>query len=511
MQSAWRNSALITAIVTGLVIAGPSGPTAAAPLDSCYSDDNAKPAVDDLTLSTDHVDVTAGAKSIAVTLAAHDDGGPGEPSGIASAYVRADTSAGGAAVTVDLTDAGGGSWTGNLVIPRWTVPGTWNVTELTVVDHAGLEVNLDRSGLIANDLARSFHVVSIRDHTPPKLTGFTFTPSLVDTRTTAKAITVTARVTDTQSGVDRVVVLGYKAGTRKHWNLNLKHTSGQVWTGQRLVPRWSGVSDWTFGSGASSAVIAYDRMSNARAYSYAGLGALGFKRDYSVISRWDRALPTVSSVAATPHLLDVRTADKSFTITVRAADVGSGVAMVKVDGPGYRVALHRVSGTPQSGTWTGIVHVRRCSAHSGSWTPSGIVLRDGSNPWRSISAGDVSSWPQVKVTGRDVTVNYPTVTSAGPAANVVLAFDERVNGITNESALLVGEGVDHPGVWTCLNGSNAVVDCLTGSVRTARFDPDVDLVSGGSYALLLDPEGVLALTDLAGNPFRQFYLALDVP
>jgi len=48
-------------------------------------------------------------------------------------------------------------------------------------------------------------------------------------------------------------------------------------------------------------------------------------------------------------------------------------------------------------------------------------------------------------------------------------------------------------------------------LRTMTFGEARDLVTGGSYVLLLDPEGVLALTDLAGNPFTRFYVPFDVP
>ena len=75
----------------------------------------------------------------------------------------------------------------------------------------------------------------------------------------------------------------------------------------------------------------------------------------------------------------------------------------------------------------------------------------------------------------------------------------------------MGGGEDHTGTWACLDGSKASTDCLTGEVRTALFNPDVDLVSGGLYVLYLDPEGVLALTDLAGNPFTRAYLSFEVP
>jgi hypothetical protein len=45
-----------------------------------------------------------------------------------------------------------------------------------------------------------------------------------------------------------VRVAAYKAGTHKRWFMNLKHTTGSVWTGQHLIPRWSGVVDGTFGT-----------------------------------------------------------------------------------------------------------------------------------------------------------------------------------------------------------------------------------------------------------------------
>jgi hypothetical protein len=396
------------------------------------------------------------------------------------------------------------------VIPRWSAPGTWQFTQLSVSDLAGLDVTLDADGLAANGLQRSFQVVSIQDKTPPKLAGFSFTPSVVDTRTTARELTITARASDTQSGVRSVRVWGYKAGSKRGWSLNLHHTTGQLWSGKQLIPTWYGETHWTFGGPSHFAVLVRDRTFNVKTYSYDDLGKLSFKRDYWVLSKWDRALPTVSSVTASPHLLDVRTSDKTFTITVKAADVGSGVREVVADGSGYTLKLHLISGSHRSGTWQGTVHVRRCTAYSGSWSPSRILALDSWNPARSIYPGDLL-WPKVKVTGRDLTVNPPQVTSTGPASDVTMAFDERVNGVSNESAVLVGGGEFHTGTWTCLDVNDASADCLTGEVQTAMFNPDADLVTGESYYFLLDPEGVLLLTDLAGNPFTRYYLPFDVP
>jgi hypothetical protein len=502
--------ALATVLISGLVFAGPAGPASAAPLSNCYSDDNGSPVLDDIALSTDLVDVTTGPQSIGGTVLAHDTGGPGTATGIRTIELRTDAPVG-AAVTVKLTSQDGQTWVGDLVIPRWTAPGTWQITAVYLVDHAGLVSRFSQEQLAINGWQRPFDVTSIRDTTPPKLTGFTATPSVVDTRTTARELTITAKVSDTQSGVRSVRVTAYKAGTRRRWTLSLHHTTGQLWSGKQVVPKWYGETHWTFGTPSDTAVLVRDRSLNGKAYTYADLGKLSFKRDYWVLSKWDRVLPTVSSVTATPHLLDVTTGDKSFTITVKAGDVGSGVTRVDADGWGYRIRLHRTSGTARSGTWTGTVHVHRCSAHSGSWAPVRVLAQDVWNPDRSVSPGDLPTWPKVEVTGRDLTVGFPVVESAGPAADVTVAFNEAVNGVTTESALVYGGGELHTGTWSCLNFNGAPVDCLTGKVRKALFNPDTDLTSGELYALLLDPEGVLALTDLAGNPFTRMYLTFEVP
>ena len=184
--------------------------------------------------------------------------------------------------------------------------------------------------------------------------------------------------------------------------------------------------------------------------------------------------------------------------------------MVTALGGAYRIDLHLVSGNRKAGTWAGTVPILRCTATTGSWAPFRAAVRDAAGRLTNYSSANLSPWPTVHVTGRDLTVDFPVVTATGPADDVTLSFDEPVNGITADSAILAGSEI-LTGSWTCLDFAGGAEDCLTGRVRKAVFNPDADLVSGEDYAFILDPPGQLALTDLAGNPFTRFHLPFFLP
>jgi hypothetical protein len=66
---------------------------------------------------------------------------------------------------------------------------------------------------------------------------------------------------------------------------------------------------------------------------------------------------------------------------------------------------------------------------------------------------------------------------------------------------------------TCYSEKNLggiTVNCLTGNVRSADFEPSTPFSSGSSYYATINPEGTLDVTDLAGNPFHQYQLFFSV-
>jgi hypothetical protein len=106
--------------------------------------------------------------------------------------------------------------------------------------------------------------------------------------------------------------------------------------------------------------------------------------------------------------------------------------------------------------------------------------------------------PRVKrVSGSDVRLRGP----------VRVRFTEPVNGLTEASALIQQVDIESdelgppsPGTWRCRDDGRDLTDCGTGSVRRAAFHLYAPLVADQEYQLVLNPEHVLMVTDLAGNP-----------
>ena len=183
--------------------------------------------------------------------------------------------------------------------------------------------------------------------------------------------------------------------------------------------------------------------------------------------------------------MDVRTADQTVTVRVRAVDWQAGLRSVLAvfwsRDTGWTRDLRLVSGyngmgsgKPRSGCAAASDGRARCALSSCSPTTPGAggttPLRDSTTKGgpagsRSLRADHIP--PLAGVSFRPVPV-------AGP---ITLRFSEDVNGITTTSVLvrqLIGD-FDHgppvPGTWACRDAASALTDCQTGMVRVARFRP----------------------------------------
>ncbi len=92
---------------------------------------------------------------------------------------------------------------------------------------------------------------------------------------------------------------------------------------------------------------------------------------------------------------------------------------------------------------------------------------------------------------------------------MTIAFDEPVNGISDQSAIVQqadpGPDLGGPplaGSWECFEKDGDTTSCSTGRVRAAAWTPE-DPLTGPDAHVVLDPAGTLELTDLHGNPFRR--------
>lgn len=103
----------------------------------------------------------------------------------------------------------------------------------------------------------------------------------------------------------------------------------------------------------------------------------------------------------------------------------------------------------------------------------------------------------------DTTPPVVTVTPSGVLTAVQkVSFNEPVLGVTTDNVALRLEDAT-TGVASslrCRNGSSALVACAGGDVRLVEIVPASPLIAGRSYTVVVNPDGVTPVTDLAANP-----------
>lgn len=500
-----RRLALIasSALLAGMVVGSGAAGTQAAPLNGCYNKDNGDPKLTVLHVPA-MVDVRSKAKVITLTAKAKDTGGPGHASGVSGVSVSLNSPTGGQYLYGALRKKGT-SWSGKVIVPKGTEPGTWAISYVTVDDKAGQTLYLQQPDLQAGGFPTSLTVKSNRDTTKPTLTRFSFTPKSVNTTAKTQQVTVTATVNEKQSGLAYASVV-FTGGATGGMAAYLRHVSGTTYRGSAVVPTWVGTKTWKV-----SSVQLVDNVQNYTSYSYAKLGTLHFPRTLRVVSGSDGVKPTKRSYARTPGTLDVRKTNKSVDVTVRATDAKSGVSNVFVSFAGPRgfgavASMHRVSGTVKDGVWKGSARIVKCFSAPGKWKAT-VVVYDMAGNYRSYRAGTIT----VKAGDHGVPV-AKTTSSIGVSDPILVRFNEDVNGIDTSSVTLreqtyPTQGPPVSGTWTCQNASGGTANCLTGKVRKATFTPSAPL-NNNYYQVELNPNHSLKVTDLAGNPFDRTTLSV---
>ncbi|MFY9913727.1 MAG: Ig-like domain-containing protein [Nocardioidaceae bacterium] len=497
------------ALVAGVLVAVATPAAQAATVNGCWSKDNGDPVLTNFTRSPGSVDVRKGAKKINFTVTANDTGGPGPASGVSAVSVSVVSSNYLSSAYANLRKKPGGTWAGSATIPRWTASGSWQVSGVSLSDKAGNSRYYSTADLTGS-YPVNFSVTSNPDTTAPKITAFSFTPGAINTTASSRSITMTAKATDSQSGVAGVYVSAssVKKSSKSAFAF-LRKVKGtpSTYRGSMLISRWVGTSGWRITSLSAS-----DRVFNSTSYTYAQLGARHFKRTFSVTSGTDAAKPRLGSFARSPAKIDVRKKTRSMAAVVRALDGRSGVASVIVSlrGPhGSSAAqyLRRASGTTKNGVWKGSLRISKCYASKGSWkaivTITDLAGNTSSFPAKALSARHFPT--SVSVNAGDHVAPVARLQGTPSTTGVTLKFSESVHGIDTTTAVVqhdpYGTPADVSGSWACKNGAGGTTSCVTGKVRTATFTPTTNFTQFDSYGVVLDPEHTLGATDLAGNPF----------
>jgi hypothetical protein len=139
----------------------------------------------------------------------------------------------------------------------------------------------------------------IQDVTRPTLTGFSFTPTTIDTSAGPATVTVSISATDDLAGV---------GGVLTQFDSPMGHAPGTSVSFPPLALSVQGTSDLTFfpfgetGTWKASVVVT-DYAGNQRHYSTTELAQLGFPTELVVLGQQEDVTPPVISVSATPKTL----------------------------------------------------------------------------------------------------------------------------------------------------------------------------------------------------------------
>lgn len=473
----------------------------AAPLNRCVSDDSGLPVVQQVVVSPSSVDVTEASQQVTLSMEVADTGGPGEASGVDVVRASFDRFGG----SLRLEKGEGNWWSATFTVPRYAPDGVWRLSNGLVKDAAGNSIPNEElltamdSGEPPFDQA-TLDVTSSPDRLPPTVTGVEITPDRVNTERRAKLVGFTLTATDAESGVDRVTVLAQRGRYAESVELARE---GDIFSGRMRIPTWRGTGTWNV------QVLADDRIGNRSTYKKSALEAVG-ESSFEVVSRKDAAQPAFRSIALDPARVDIRQRAKTVRFTVRAADRRSGVSAVRVgllragpveDDPDENVIyaqLERTGGTAKRGTWTGKIRLVPCT-----------FIHSRTRVYVDVQDRAQNEEPEIptvlRVRALDLftpkaTIERSIVGASGP---ITVSFNEPVNGINADSPSVRTSGGTLAGSWRCFTGSGERTSCATGRVREASWTPDAPLATPGSYAIELNPEGNLDVTDLNGNPFRR--------
>jgi hypothetical protein len=162
----------------------------------------------------------------------------------------------------------------------------------------------------------------IQDVTRPTLTGFSFTPTTIDTSAGPATVTVSVSATDDLAGVGVV---------HTQFDSPMGRTLGTQSSFPPLALSVQGTSDMTFlpfgetGTWTASVVVS-DYAGNQRFYSTMALAQLGFPTELVVLGQREDVTPPAITIAATPETLWPPNG-KLVPVTVSGTitDAGSGV------------------------------------------------------------------------------------------------------------------------------------------------------------------------------------------
>ena len=198
---------------------------------------------------------------------------------------------------------------------------------------------------------------------PLDISNLSFTPAVIDTSNGSQNVSVTVRVTDIITDVTGVAVRFRSITGNQFVSVNINsqnRISGNsrdgVYQKEVIFPQYSKSGLWEVYE-----INAYD-SSNYRNFYNSDFAERSFPTELQIISiNEDITSPDIIDFNLTPSTVDTSNGSPNVTVTVRAADLQSGLSSLSVsfrragDDYLYGVSMNRISGDNKDGIYQGII------------------------------------------------------------------------------------------------------------------------------------------------------------
>jgi hypothetical protein len=550
--------------LTPVVAGGGAAAVAATPAASrlCAPPaDTVAPQITSVTFSTHSVDLSSGSRRVRVTAHAVDTSGGGAASGVREVSADLTGRRGFAQAHLSLASgtAADGIWTGTLRIPRNGRAGTWNLRTVFVSDRDRNTQFYDREGgspdsptdiRLQPNFDQSITVTGSGPTPPPtakpgKLSGFTMSPTSVNTTHATKQVRVGADFTGPRPKQVDMFMFGGNGGVRFaqarrnaraamgstdaglafFQHVRLKRTTRNHWSGHLTIGRWLGNGkaqpelNVTYGSKVKP---------NFKQYDADALTARHFPNVVHITSGVDRDKPTLRTLSITPSPVDTTSGAQEVTMTATAHDATSGVGRIQAElfsrrGAGERAAFVTVNLKRAGHHWVGHAIIQQC-VPSGSWDVRVFVGDKAGNfagyaVKKLIAAGLPGHLTVFSTAGDSI---EPTVTNSTASAAhhmITLDFSEGVKNVTGSTltvfarqpaATRFSSPLTVSGI-TCFNGTGAVSCTGSGGLATSAELDVPGIAAGQDYEVFANLNSVTSqLTDGTGNPIDWSFPAAEV-
>jgi hypothetical protein len=282
-----------------------------------------------------------------------------------------------------------------IAFPRFSVGGTWTLSQVFLSDAAGNTAVLDETRLKQMGLLTRIEVTASSDTTSPKLIELDLQPVAIDTTLDGANVTVSYATTDEGSGVSHIeIALVSPSGMVQRGSASFPPQQSASGSTQIRFPRYAEPGQWTVKS-----VFLSDAAGNTAVFGEETLPA-GDRRTLEVKSSRDETPPRLTSLDFSSGTIDTGSGAVTLEVRLAASDDVSGLRFLEVvfENPASTITcrgrLELAADLLKTEQVVGVVFPR--ASQPGHWKVQSVFLADAAGNTQVIGADEITAFTSGK-------------------------------------------------------------------------------------------------------------------